>query len=80
MRKPTGITLYQWASCPYCVRVKQAFDAMQLDYQVVETDDMQSEVYALLGARQVPAIHDSKTGVKMLESLDIIAYAKETYG
>lgn len=76
---PTGIILHEWEHCPYCVRVHKAFAKMGLQYQAVESPPDQSDVYAMLGARQVPAIRDTETGVMMLESLDIIAYARKTY-
>ncbi|HET6399490.1 MAG TPA: glutathione S-transferase N-terminal domain-containing protein [Candidatus Thermoplasmatota archaeon] len=77
---PTGITLYQWQHCPYCTKVRRAFDQMGLQYRIVECGPDQAEVYQLLGRRQVPAIKDVRTGVTMLESDDIIAYARRQYG
>jgi glutaredoxin 2 len=76
---PTGITLYQWSHCPYCTKVRAAFDRMGLQYKVRNVGPDQKEVYELVGRRQVPAIHDTLTGVKMVESDDIIDYARRTY-
>jgi glutaredoxin 3 len=76
---PTGITLYQCQHCPYCAKVRRAFDQMGLQYRIVECGPDQAEVYQLLGRRQVPAIKDTQTGAAMLESDDIIAYARRQY-
>jgi len=75
----TGMTLYQWEHCPYCAKVRRAFDRMNLEYRTVEVGPEQDEVHELLGHRQVPAMKDERTGVAMLESDDIIQYARHTY-
>lgn len=76
---PTGITLYQWRHCPYCRKVRAAFDQMGLQYKVLDVGADQDEVYRLVGRRQVPAIRDDLTGTRMVESGAIVEYARRTY-
>ncbi|TGL76537.1 glutathione S-transferase N-terminal domain-containing protein [Leptospira jelokensis] len=76
--------LYQYDSCPYCYRVRQAIEGLGLtegkDYLLVEASNGtpgREEVIRLGGISQVPFLVDGET--KMYESLDIISYLKTKF-
>ncbi|MFB6354680.1 MAG: glutathione S-transferase N-terminal domain-containing protein [Halobacteriales archaeon] len=79
-----SITLYEKPGCPYCAKVKDKLDELDLDYasEVVPPARAQrDEVEAVSGQRGVPVLVDTEHGVEgMPESDDIVAYLEETYG
>ncbi len=77
------ITLYRLQACPFCERVVRTLDALGLEYRSRYVEPMHSErnvVKRVSGARSVPAIVDTETGVTMSESANIVAYLERTYG
>mmetsp|Transcript_36039 Transcript_36039/g.67194 ORF Transcript_36039/g.67194 Transcript_36039/m.67194 type:complete len:288 (-) Transcript_36039:10-873(-) len=49
-----NITLYQYATCPFCNRVKSNFDYLNVDYKVVEVNPMSKKEIKSLNQKQVP--------------------------
>ncbi len=66
-------TLYHYAHCPYCVRVRMAFGFLQIPYQtkLVEYHDEKTPM-DLIGKKMLPVVVDDY-GKAIPESLDIIA-------
>ena len=78
------LTLYQYPNCPFCVRVRDRFDAMNVPYAIVNVssdrrDPERAEVISKSGCATVPVIHDREGDVWMGESADIIAYAQRQF-
>ncbi len=80
-----SLALYHFQSCPFCARVRNAIDGMNLN---IEQRDIQIDAQhrqALLaggGKTQVPALqitHDDGTVEWMYESMDIINYLKKRF-
>jgi glutathione S-transferase len=84
MHTPTDpIVIYRLEGCPFCERVIQHLDSMDLAYEsqyVAPLHSHRDAVKRLTGVRSVPAIDDPNTGVAMAESANIIAYLDATYG
>lgn len=78
MAQATDIKLYQYASCPYCAKVRMAFAELALEYETVEVAYGDMDVLGPLGTETVPVIVDGD--VTMNESDDIIAYVRNKYG
>lgn len=78
------IELYELPGCPFCTRVTQKLDELDLEYVTHQVPPRYSErttVKALSGQPRVPVLVDPEHGVDgMNESSDIIAYLEETYG
>lgn len=78
----TDIVLYQTDWCPYCTRVRDAFDDLQLRYRIVNVPDEhahRTQLRDLFGATGVPSITDGD--VKIADDDDaIIEYAERKYG
>jgi glutaredoxin 3 len=78
----TNIVLYQTDWCPYCTRVREALDDLQLRYQVVNVPDehhQRTKLRELFGAAGVPSMTDGD--VKIADDDDaIIEYVNEKYG
>jgi glutaredoxin 3 len=56
-REKTGIKLYTGSYCPYCRRVKQELDRLDVDYEPVNADeDGRQEVIRLSGQRAIPIL------------------------
>ena len=56
-REKTKIKLYTGTYCPYCRRVKQELDRLDLDYEAVDADsDGRQEVIRLSGQRAIPIL------------------------
>lgn len=76
------LKLYTFAACPYCEKVRTAFEEMNIDYEEIlaEKGTEQGEELRRMGGKlQVPYLVDMHRGVQMYESDDIIAYAKKHY-
>ncbi|MBM4304642.1 MAG: glutaredoxin [Deltaproteobacteria bacterium] len=78
------IQLYQSEGCPFCVKVRLAFEEMGISYisksMPLRVDSVfKQELIKLGGKIQVPFLHDPERNVKMYESNDIIDYARENY-
>ena len=77
-----SITLYQIEGCPYCEKVADRLDELEIPYETEWTEGMHSkrnEVKRVSGQRGVPVIVDTDTGVTMAESANILDYIEKTY-
>jgi glutaredoxin 3 len=53
----TAIRLYTGDYCPFCRRVKNELERLELDYEVVDADiDGRDEVIRLSGQRAIPIL------------------------
>ena len=79
-----NITLYELPGCPYCAKVTDKLEALDVDYESVEVPGDHSErteVEEVSGQTGVPVIVDEENGVEgMPESDDIVEYLEENYG
>ena len=76
------ITLYELDGCPYCIKVNERLQELDLDYESVWVEGLHSkrnEVKQVSGQRGVPVIVDENTGVTMAESANILEYLETTY-
>ena len=78
------IELYHSEGCPFCVKVRVAFEQMGVAYiskamplRVPST--FKEELLKLGGKPQVPFLVDPERSVKMYESDDIIDYVRQNY-
>jgi glutaredoxin 3 len=56
-REKTAIRLYTGAYCPFCLRVKNELERLELDYEAVNADaDDRDEVIQLSGQRAIPIL------------------------
>jgi glutaredoxin len=72
-----AITLYQLDGCPYCEKVADRLDELDVDYDTEWVEALHSErneVKEVSGQRGVPVIVDDEAGVKMAESDRILEY------
>lgn len=77
------LVLYHYESCPYCVKVRRAIDALELTTRIElrDTRKVRAHYEALIqlnGLSQVPCLVID--GKPMLESDDIIAYLYREFG
>lgn len=73
--------LYQFDSCPFCMRVRNVIDELGVDVEIVHISPWdRSKVVELSGQSGVPLLVDEEKDLVMPESADIIAYLRETYG
>ena len=66
------LTLYQYATCPFCNRVKSYLDFMKVNYDVVEVNPISKKQIKSLNEKQVPVavVKDEKVA----NSTDIIMH------
>ncbi|MBO4247559.1 glutathione S-transferase N-terminal domain-containing protein [Halomicrobium sp. IBSBa] len=80
----TNLELYELEGCPYCAKVIDKLDELDLDYEshmVPRSHDERTEVEEISGQTGVPVLVDPDNGVDgMSESDDIVEYLEETYG
>jgi len=77
-----SLTLYEQEGCPYCEKVADRLDGLDLEYESVWVSERHSEreeVKQLTGQRQVPVIVDENRCVTIPESSRIIKYLDATY-
>ena len=78
------LILYELPGCPFCVRVKQKLDELDIEYEsrtVSRSHAGREEVEEVSGQTGVPVLVDPEHGIDgMAESADIIEYLEETYG
>ncbi len=76
------LTLYIKTGCPYCAKVLNALQGMnlQVDMKNIADGGVAEELVARGGKRQVPYLIDSDRGVEMYESGDIVEYLRKNYG
>lgn len=73
--------LYQLGMCPYCERVRNRLDRLDLEYEKVEVPrphEEREEVFDLSGQRAVPVLVDGGTVVH--DSTRILSYLDREYG
>ena len=76
-------TLYRLEGCPYCERIVDRLQELDLEYHSIWTEAMHSRrnrVKDVSGQRQVPVLIDDEYGVTMAESARILEYLDATYG
>ena len=76
------MTLYQLDGCPYCEKVADRLDELDVDYETVWVDALHSqrnEVKEVSGQRGVPVIVDDEMGVTMAESDRIVDFVERSY-
>ncbi|MBD3270738.1 glutaredoxin [Candidatus Peregrinibacteria bacterium] len=72
------IKLYQFESCPFCVKVRTKLDELNLDYQKIEVDPSDKpELIKKANNGVVPVLDDN--GSIIVESADIIDYLEKKY-
>ena len=72
------IKLYQFATCPFCEKVRQKLAQLNLPYEKVEVDRANKPKIVLDLGGTVPVIDDD--GMIMNESGEIVKYLEEKYG
>lgn len=75
-------TLYRLEGCPFCERVVDELDELDVDYDSVWVEGLHSkrdEVKRVSGQRQVPVLVDEERGLTMAESDRILEYLEESY-
>ncbi|MDZ7746517.1 MAG: glutathione S-transferase N-terminal domain-containing protein [Halobacteriales archaeon] len=79
-----ALELYELEGCPYCAKVIDKLDDLDLEYEshmVPRSHDERTEVKEVSGQTGVPVLIDTEHDVEgMPESDDIVAYLEETYG
>lgn len=74
--------LYTYPTCPYCEKVRQAFNVEGTPYLEINAErgtTGSEELVRLGGKQQVPFLVDEEPGVFMYESEDIIHYARNRF-
>ncbi len=77
------IELYQKENCPFCKKVREALNELELDFvcRISREGTYQREVMMKLGGKaMVPFLVDQSNSIMMYESDDIIEYLKDNYG
>ncbi|NEU58521.1 glutathione S-transferase N-terminal domain-containing protein [Halorussus sp. MSC15.2] len=79
-----NLELYELDGCPYCAKVVDKLDELDLDYEshmVPSAHSERDEVEEVSGQTGVPVLVDKENGVEgMPESDDIVEYLDEEYG
>lgn len=76
------LTLYQLDGCPFCERVVDRLNELDIDFESVWVDGLHSkrnDVKRVSGQRAVPVLLDDKRGVTMAESERILEYLDTSY-
>lgn len=77
------LKLYDIENCPYCRLVREAFTELDLDVEIYPCPKggliYRDFVKESGGKPQFPFLIDPNTGVKMYESMDIVAYLFKIY-
>lgn len=77
-----SVTLYQLDGCPYCVKVADRLDELDIEYDTIWTEALHSnrnEVKQISGQRGVPVLVDDNQGVTMPESERILEFIDRSY-
>ena len=81
-----NLTLYQFTTCPYCIRVRMAVKRLGIKLaskNIHQDRDAHRELIAGGGRTMVPCLRiDGPDGQAtwMYESADIVRYLKDTFG
>lgn len=83
-RPEKPLELYEFESCPFCRKVREALTILDLDAMIYPCPKngprFREEVKRRGGKAQFPYLVDPNTGQEMYESDDIIRYLAERYG
>ncbi len=83
-RPERPLELYEFESCPFCRKVREAMTALDLDPLIYPCPKggarFRPEVIRRGGKAQFPYLVDPNGAVEMYESNDIVAYLFATYG
>lgn len=83
-RPEQPLVLYEFESCPFCRKVREALSILDLDARILPCpkggERFRPELEARGGKRQFPYLIDPNTGKEMYESDAIVRYLFETYG
>ncbi len=77
------LVLYNIEASPYCRKVRERLNELNLDYRVENVGKLSSrrpELEERGGEVMVPYLIDANEGVEMYESDEIVAYLEDTYG
>ena len=77
-----AITVYQLDGCPWCEKVADRLDELDIDYETEWVEALHSqrnEVKEVSGQRLVPVLVDEEYGVTMPESSNILEFIEATY-
>ena len=86
MDRPKNLALYHFASCPFCVRVRDSADRLgvELELRDVQRDSERfDELVRATGRQMVPCLRIEEEGGEtrwMHESSDIVAYLEACFG
>ncbi len=75
--------LYEFESCPYCRKVREAFSELDIDYishPCGKGSNNRRDVIEHGGTAMFPYLVEPNADVAMYESEDIIDYIRQTYG
>lgn len=83
-RPAKPLELYDFESCPFCRKVREALSALDLDAVIYpcpkKGERFRSTARELGGKSQFPYFVDPNTGAALYESDAIVAYLARTYG
>jgi len=84
-RRPAQLLeLYEFESCPFCRKVRDALTELDLEAMIYPCPKggtvFRPRAVELGGKAQFPYLVDPNTGTRMYESDDIVAHLFETYG
>jgi glutathione S-transferase len=74
-------TLYRLEGCPYCERVVDRLEELDIGFESVWVEGMHSrrnDVKRVSGQREVPVLVDEERGITMAESARIMEYLDAT--
>lgn len=74
-------TLYRLEGCPYCERVVDRLEELDMEFESVWVEGMHSRrnaVKRVSGQREVPVLVDEERGITMAESERILEYLEAT--
>lgn len=79
-----SLALYQFESCPFCVKVRRAMKRLNLNIELrdAKVPALEKELVEQGGQRQVPCLKITESDGKvrwLYESSDIIAYLEKNY-
>jgi len=86
MSSTRGLSLYQYGTCPFCIRVRSAADSLGVELELRDTlsnPGYSDELLEATGRRTVPVlrIEEEDGSVRWLpESADIVRWLEERYG
>lgn len=72
------LELYEFESCPFCRKTREAFTGLDLDVLIRPCPKGGTRFRP--GKKQFPFLVDPNTGAEMYESMDIARYLAKTYG